>query len=943
MDSNSDSKKVVFGKTNLADQSNTANLENKESQVHGVLAKLKPEVKAKRYENELQKGIYSENRPKSVKANCGDEINCSKSNPGNKRDIENWLGHGNLGKETSNAAGSSKKPLIETRSTDEDSFGSQIQDGSQCRRSGRFCTFEPVNLATKRSNVLNHLLCWGEVPFRTCASSVSRPSDYEKDRSMSTTSWDEMTYVLDPASALNTQSIRAVGCFGNRLLVVSNEGDVYESGPQGIELQQALAGERALGGVRIASVSCGPTFSLAVTSFPSGDVFSWGKGLNGELGHGPDRCEEPHPRRIAGLLHEFVCQTACGERHALARTRIGTVFSWGFGGSGQLGHRRASIKAADEGLSLYEPCKVQSIPMRPIAPNSTRGPFKNRIIVYVSAGLEHSVILDDDGAVMCFGSSTRGQCGVEATPESFVWAPQLISMPSDDEDGRVVQVECGDTTTAARTDRGIIFTWGDNSEGDLGRDTPTEPCDHLPGRLELIDPSSKTSARATWVSLGGHHGAAVLADGGVMCWGQYMDGEILETPANEHGSLMQEAVRRDSSVEGRRMVFSGDKYCVYVENVNDDVDWSDVATFDEQAISSLQPKHLPEALAHILEQENAETLRRKRWHEKVLNNWPHQREKKRTKLMWKAGIPAPLRTIAWPLALGNGLHITKPLYYAFKASAKQPAVHAVPDSPMSVYGNAFHPEATETDTDADYSRRLDVPRATCELIDADLPRTFPSLKMFAQTGPLGKRLRNVLKAFAHYRPDMGYVQGMSYLAAVICLNTASEYLAFQTLANLLMKEHLFAFFRLDQTLIFQYYEIFERALTDYPETTTLGEHLSRIGAHPHLYLYNWLQTLFCKVLPLDLASRVFDCFLWDGTAFCIRAAVAIISLFRQKLNNAPFETCIQLLSCSPGQEDFWQRMVVDHADQLFTICEDVSLAKDLVARLRELNNQVYYS
>ncbi len=66
---------------------------------------------------------------------------------------------------------------------------------------------------------------------------------------------------------------------------------------------------------------------------------------------------------------------------------------------------------------------------------------------------------------------------------------------------------------------------------------------------------------------------------------------------------------------------------------------------------------------------------------------------------------------------------------------------------------------------------------TIALIPMDLLRTFPLLHLFgppntASEGPLHKHVRDVLEAFAFYRPDLGYVQGMSYIAAMLSLHIA---------------------------------------------------------------------------------------------------------------------------------------------------------------------------
>jgi len=73
---------------------------------------------------------------------------------------------------------------------------------------------------------------------------------------------------------------------------------------------------------------------------------------------------------------------------------------------------------------------------------------------------------------------------------------------------------------------------------------------------------------------------------------------------------------------------------------------------------------------------------------------------------------------------------------------------------------------------------------TVSLIPLDLPRTFPCLSFFQVGGPSHGPLGQVLEAYVCYRPDIGYVQGMSYLAAVMLLYM-DTFPAFCCLANLL--------------------------------------------------------------------------------------------------------------------------------------------------------------
>jgi hypothetical protein len=88
------------------------------------------------------------------------------------------------------------------------------------------------------------------------------------------------------------------------------------------------------------SIGSGSRHSLAVTS--QGHLYSWGAGSYGQLG--PHKNQPPlqstclNPRRIEGV--ENVRFVACdgGIWHSIALSDQGEVFTWGAGGYGQLGH-----------------------------------------------------------------------------------------------------------------------------------------------------------------------------------------------------------------------------------------------------------------------------------------------------------------------------------------------------------------------------------------------------------------------------------------------------------------------------------------------------------------------------------------------------------------------------------------------------------------------------
>ena len=74
-----------------------------------------------------------------------------------------------------------------------------------------------------------------------------------------------------------------------------------------------------------------------------------------------------------------------------------------------------------------------------------------------------------------------------------------------------------------------------------------------------------------------------------------------------------------------------------------------------------------------------------------------------------------------------------------------------------------------------------------------------STQLFAPGEAQHALLTDVLEAYACSRPDLGYVQGMSYLAAMLCVYTNDAYEAFKCLANLMVdrRSHLFIMYNVD--------------------------------------------------------------------------------------------------------------------------------------------------
>uniref|UniRef100_A0A8C5SSD7 TBC1 domain family member 12 n=1 Tax=Laticauda laticaudata TaxID=8630 RepID=A0A8C5SSD7_LATLA len=270
------------------------------------------------------------------------------------------------------------------------------------------------------------------------------------------------------------------------------------------------------------------------------------------------------------------------------------------------------------------------------------------------------------------------------------------------------------------------------------------------------------------------------------------------------------------------------------------------------------------------------------WVNEILPNWESMRSTRRVRELWWQGLPPSVRGRVWSLAVGNELNITHELYEIFLSRAKE-------------RWKSFGETGTENDTE-DVGVSLADREASLELIKLDISRTFPSLYIFQKGGPYHDLLHSVLGAYTCYRPDVGYVQGMSFIAAVLILNL-EEADAFIAFANLLNKPCQLAFFRVDHSMMLKYFAAFEVFFEE--NLPKLFHHFKSYNLTPDIYLIDWIFTLYSKSLPLDLACRVWDVFCRDGEEFLFRTGLGILRIYEDILLQMDFIHIAQFLTKLP--------------------------------------------
>jgi len=129
-------------------------------------------------------------------------------------------------------------------------------------------------------------------------------------------------------------------------------------------------------------------------------VYSWGWGMFGRLGHGNEASAHA-PKRLA-WSNAPPMRVAAGEAHSLCVAEDGSVWSWGFGAQGVLGHAGEEDEVA--------PRRIEVAPCRE-----------------VSGGTATTLAVGRDGRVYGWGSCQHGALGMRLERKTRLTMPRAVS------------------------------------------------------------------------------------------------------------------------------------------------------------------------------------------------------------------------------------------------------------------------------------------------------------------------------------------------------------------------------------------------------------------------------------------------------------------------------------------------------------------------------------
>ena len=165
------------------------------------------------------------------------------------------------------------------------------------------------------------------------------------------------------------------------------------------------------------------------------------------------------------------------------------------------------------------------------------------------------------------------------------------------------------------------------------------------------------------------------------------------------------------------------------------------------------------------------------------------------------------------------------------------------------------------------------------VIDADIPRTFPDEKNLNEEDP--KKLRNILVAYSRRNPKIGYCQGFNFFAARLLLIFEDEENTFwvftQVLENILPNDY---FSELNGMMVDCL--VLSNLFNKFKE---VKDYITKLNADICLknLFYKWFDSLYADGCSFLNFYVIWDAMMLDGNIVLFRATLTILEELKDKI------------------------------------------------------------
>jgi hypothetical protein len=240
------------------------------------------------------------------------------------------------------------------------------------------------------------------------------------------------------------------------------------------------------------------------------------------------------------------------------------------------------------------------------------------------------------------------------------------------------------------------------------------------------------------------------------------------------------------------------------------------------------------------------------------------RFREKTANLAKKMVPHELRHLVWPLAMDNHLAITEQLYLELLERRSAGWVSG------EVRGQ----------------------------IEKDICRSFSGITHYEEKVGLRADVSEVLELFHLYRPDVSYVQGMTYPVIVLTL-VAGKAKAFRIFSNLVLANPFFRrLFTFEPNFVAAMARCFDLLLLEYSPDIAQKLVLQRIDSQ--IFLVEWFFTIFSRALSFEATLKFWDQLAYAGELALFRLALTIFDLTAPRIMDTNYEETLGLIQGFAG-------------------------------------------
>jgi alpha-tubulin suppressor-like RCC1 family protein len=314
------------------------------------------------------------------------------------------------------------------------------------------------------------------------------------------------------------------------------------------------------GEIRFKKISVGHYHSCAISD--KNKVYCWGGNRYGQTGSNSEEQDVDFSEVYSdGVLKDKkIVSVSAGWLYSCAADDKGAAYCWGMNNFGQLG-----VESSEK---TFEPVAID-----------TTGELKERSVSILNAGFYHSCILDDKNRIICWGRNNYGQIGDK------IFIKRETAFKSDVSGkiaGTISSISGGREHTCTLNDKGKIYCWGNNLQGQLGNgkggcveEPETQKCipnyTHEPVEVDMTGVLKDKTVVS--ICAGSAHSCALDNEGAVYCWG--LNGKygalgngsdqdsFVPSKVDASGVLFEKTIKEISCGSGRNCVLDseGKVYC----------------------------------------------------------------------------------------------------------------------------------------------------------------------------------------------------------------------------------------------------------------------------------------------------------------------------------------------------------------------------------------------